>query len=132
MGKGQPLPVNNGQVLDWKFNSKNQFKDRGHVQGILTKIYQNKTGHRHLQVQIGDSPRDKVEIIYNESFGKMPEEVLRLGANFEVCGDYITSNKRAGGYPASPDGAIIHWVHKSTNNHHDSGYVMIDGELYGY
>lgn len=131
MGKGQPLPVNNEQVLNWKYNSKNQFKDRGHVQGVLTQIYKNKSGHRHLQVQIGNEARDKVEIIYNESFGKMPTDALRLGASFEVCGDYITSNKRAGRYPASPDGAIIHWVHKSNSSYHDSGYVMIDGEIYG-
>ncbi|MNJ92628.1 hypothetical protein D3C87_103020 [compost metagenome] len=132
MGKGQPLPVNNEQVLNWKYKSKNQFKDRGHISGVLTKVYKDKTGHRHFQVRIGEEPRDTIEVIYNQSFGRIQEKVMQIGAIVEACGDYITSNKRAGGYQASPDGAVLHWVHKSTNPRHDSGYVAIEGELYGY
>lgn len=131
MAQGQPLDVNNEQILDWKMHSKNQYKNRGHLAGVLTRLYKDKTGHRHFQVRFGDDPRATIEIIYNQKFGKMTEQALHQGAEIEACGDYITSNKRAGNYPASPDGAILHWVHGSTNSHHDSGYVIIDGTVFG-
>lgn len=131
MAKGQPLPINNEQVLEWKFKSKNQYKNRGHIAGFLKKVYKNKTGHRHLQVQIGEGVRDTIEIVYNEGFGRMPDAVLTENAEIEACGDYITSNKRTDRFKASPDGAIIHWVHRSTASYHDSGYVIINGVVYG-
>jgi hypothetical protein len=127
----RPLPVNNDQILSWKATTENEFQDRGHIVGTLTKLYRDKTGHRHIQVQIGDGPTDQIEVIYSQSFGKMPQEALQIGARIEACGDYITSNTN-GEYPPSPDGAILHWVHKSGNPNHDSGYVMINDVLYGY
>lgn len=130
MAKGQPLPINNEQVLNWKFNSKNAYKNRGNVEGILGKVYKDKTGHRHFQVILGENPRETIEIIYNQSFGKIPTEALTPGSRVQACGDYITAKASNGKYRASPDGAIIHWVHKSTS-YHDHGFVMIDDVLYG-
>lgn len=131
MAKGQPLPINNEQVLNWKFNSKNAYKNRGNIEGVIGKVYKDKTGHRHFQVIIGENPRDTIEIIYNQSFGKIPGEAMALGSRVQACGDYITAKAMNGKYRASPDGAIIHWVHKSTGSYHDHGFVVIDDVLYG-
>ena len=126
----RPLPINNQAVLAWKASSRNEFKDRAHIEGLLLKNYADHSGHHHYQIQIGDLNTETVEVIYNESFGNIPQ--LQAGAKFEVCGDYITSNAPAGGYPASPDGAIIHWVHLSPNlKSHESGFVRINSEYYG-
>ena len=132
MSKGQPLPLNNEHVLNWKHTSRNQFKSRGHIEGTLGRVYNDATGHRHFQIVIGSNANDTIEVIYNEKFGKIPASALQQGARVETCGDYITSNARTGRYNASPDGAIIHWVHESTNSRHDSGYVMIEGQTYGF
>lgn len=132
MSKGQPLPINNVEVLNWKHTSRNSFKSRGHLEGTIGQVYKNATGHRHFQIVIGENPHDTIEVVYNEKFGRIPGEMLQRGARVETCGDYITSNSRSGRYNASPDGAIIHWVHESTNNRHESGYVIIEGQLFGF
>lgn len=131
IARNQQLPVNNEQVIHWKQSTRDGYKDRGHIHGTLTSVYKDKSGHRHFQVTIGDGSGETIEIIYNQEFGAIPKEALQIGAEVESCGDYITSNKR-GKYQPSPDGAIIHWVHKSTNTRHDSGYVMINGEVFGF
>jgi hypothetical protein len=69
-------------------------------------------------------------VIYNEQFGAVP--ATRAGDQFEACGDYITSNAPSGQYPASPDGAIVHWIHQSPNpKSHDSGYLIVNGVVCG-
>jgi|GEM_PF-1895920 len=128
-GDKSMLDVNNDQVIQWKATTQNQFHARGHIQGHLTNIFPDATGHHHLEVTIGNSANDTIEVVYNEDFGPLP--TLALNQVVEACGDYITSNARSGGYAASPDGAILHWVHLSTNNHHPSGYIAIDGVAYG-
>ena len=127
--QNQVLPVNNDMVLNWKRSTHNQYRNRGHIYGSLARIYPDKTGHHHLEVQIGQNAGDTIEVIYNEDFGKMPE--LHLGSVIEACGDYITANAQAGGYPPSPAGAIVHWVHMSPNPGHASGYVVVDGVVCG-
>lgn len=126
---GSALPINDQQVIDWKHTSNNQFHARAHIQGKLTQLYPDKTGHHHFQMQIEAASPDSIEVIYNEDFGTVPP--LTVGARIEACGDYITANKNAGGYSASPDGAIVHWLHKSTSSSHDSGYLIIDGVVTG-
>lgn len=81
-------------------------------------------------MQIGQNSYDTIEVIYNEMFGKVPS--MQIGAQVEACGDYITAKAINGKYRASPDGAILHWVHESTRpGSHASGYMMIDGVVYG-
>ena len=126
---GQVLPVNNAQVLSWKATSKDQFHSRGHVLGTLVNIFPDATGHHHMSVQIGQNGQDTIEVIYNEDFGTMPE--LEIGQTIEACGDYITARGQVGTEPASPDGAIVHWVHMSTNANHLSGFVIINGDVCG-
>ena len=73
---------------------------------------------------------DTIEVIYNNQFGAMPR--LAPGQIVEACGDYITSNRPNGHYPASPDGAILHWVHfNPADQGHEDGYVVVDGRLTG-
>lgn len=127
---GQQLQVDNAQVLNWKASSKNNFHSRARVLGVVGKVYADKTKHDHFQIKIGDQPQDTIEIIYNSKFGPLPD--LQAGMTIEACGDYITSNKQSGNYPSSPDGAIIHWVHRSPNPHHPSGYLITNGVLCGY
>ncbi len=126
---GQVLPVNNAQVLQWKQTTKNQFHSRGHVQGKLVQIYPDHSGHHHFEVQIGATPADSIEVIYNEAFGRLPQ--TQVGDSVEACGDYITSTSQSGPYPASPDGAILHWIHRSPNGSHESGYLAINGTVCG-
>ena len=127
--KGKILPVNNAQVIGWKATSKNQYHDRGHIKGELVKAYSDATHHHHWKVQIGDTATETIEVVYNEEFGGVPQ--VEPGSSIEACGDYITSNKKSGPYPASPDGAIVHWVHMSTNSNHPSGFMVVDGTLCG-
>lgn len=125
---GQALSLNNDQVLQWKAAGQDQFHSRGHVKGSLVRNYPDHTGHTHFEVQIGNDATDTIEVIYNQSFGDLPD--LTPGLDVEVCGDYITTGSQGNG--ASPDGAIIHWVHKNPSGHgHPSGYVAINGVAYG-
>lgn len=128
---GDALEINNEEVLDWKFHSDNQYHDRGHIKGTIVKLYANATGHNHIEVSIGTDPKDTVEVIYNEDFGSVPS-TMKVGSSIEACGDYITANKKNGFHPPSPDGAIVHWVHKSTNPNHMHGFLIIDGTLTGW
>jgi hypothetical protein len=123
------LAINNDQVLQWKTSTPNQFLARGHIQGRIIQVYPDHSGHEHFSVEIGNASGDTIEVIYNLSFGATAP--LAVGMEVEACGDYITSDAPAGPYPASPDGAILHWVHRATNGRHDSGFLMIDGVLYG-
>ena len=127
---GQSLGVNNNSVLNWKVSTNNQYRNRAHIVGTLLKQYPDKNGHDHFEIQIGAQAQQTIEVIYNEDFGTIPQ--VQPGAKFEACGDYITSNAQSGAYPASPDGAIVHWVHLSPElGRHDSGFLIINGELYG-
>lgn len=127
----QELKIDNETVLNWKSNTRNQYRNRAYVRGHLLYIYPDQNGHYHYQVQIGANNKDTIEIIYNKGFGTIPKNIL--GATFLACGDYITSNAPTEKYPASPDGAIIHWVHRSQNtSKHDSGFVVINNITYGH
>ncbi len=130
MAKGQVLENNNEQVLIWKKSTANQFLARGHVSGTVTQLFPDHSGHNHFEILIGTGPDDTLEVIYNQSFGKLP--AIHLGMEVEACGDYITSTAQSGSYAPSPDGAIIHWIHRNPSGHgHDSGYLAIDGVTYG-
>jgi hypothetical protein len=130
LDKNSPIPVINDQVLDWKTSTANQYRQRAHIAGKIAGIYPNENGHQHFAIQIGSDKTDLIEVIYNTSFGRLPR--LSIDMDVEACGDYITSNAQAGPYPPSPVGAIIHWIHRSPNlEKHESGYLMIDGTLYG-
>lgn len=124
------LPVNNEEVLNWKDTTRNTYLARGHVHGVVTQVYPDRNGHHHFQLRIGKGKDDTIEIIYNEAFGSTPG--IEEGTDVEACGDYITSNAQNGPYPASPDGAILHWVHMSPRpERHLSGYIAVNGEAYG-
>lgn len=128
---GRALPVINAQALSWKTTTPNQFQTRGHIMGRVERVYPNQTDHNHFSLQIGPRPTDTIEVIYNIEFGQLPQ--IAVGMQVEACGDFINSFAPTPPYPASPDGAIIHWVHYSNNaNQHPSGFLVIDGILYGY
>ena len=120
------LPINNDKIILWKQTTPNLFLARGHAIGVIGAIYPMKNGHNHFQLLLAGG--GTIEVIYNTEFGALPP--LNSGMNAEICGDYITSSQDTAEYPASPDGAILHWVHKSTKVHL-SGYVIIDGKLFG-
>ena len=127
--KGKPLPIDDAQVLNWEDTTANQFASRAHIEGKIHAVYSDHSGHKHFGVQIGQAAHDAIEVIYNESFGALP--ALSVGDDVEACGDYITSTAPAGRYPASPDRAILHWVHKSNAGSHASGFVKVNGVLFG-
>jgi hypothetical protein len=96
----------------------------------VSSILPDRNGHAHFVIQIGKRADDTIEVIYNEDFGKMPTP--KVGATVQACGDYITSTAQSGPYPASPEGAIIHWVHMNPRGKgHDAGFTIVDGVLYG-
>jgi hypothetical protein len=137
------LPIDNQAVIQWKSTTANQTLKRARVGGVIGRLFPNKTNHNHFELKIGPNPEDVIEVVYNFAFGPLPP--LHLGQRVEACGDYITSIAPAGHYPASPSGAIIHWVHRNpkrpplrlhnrnddmdTNEH---GYVIIEGQLFGW
>ena len=127
---GKILPENNAQVLQWKETTANQFLSRAHVQGVVMDIYADHSGHHHFLIDLDSNTNHTLEVIYNISFGELPP--MTVGMKIEACGDYITSNAQTDQYPASPAGAIIHWIHKNPNpKGHRSGYLMINGKLFG-
>jgi hypothetical protein len=140
-GNPGSLEINNDKIIEWKREGRNQRHERGRAYGVIAQVYPDRNGHEHFSIRIsaqgkgGEQIEDTVEIIYNHSFGEMPAP--RVGMEVEACGDYITSNAPSGGpggrtYPASPDGAIIHWVHIAPDRSgHHSGYVVIDGVVVG-
>jgi hypothetical protein len=127
---GRNLPVNNRQVLHWKRTTENQFRERAHVEGRIVQIFPDRNDHEHFVIALGRNEEDVLEVIYNKDFGQLP--TLREGMMVEACGDYITSTSRSGPYPASPAGAIIHWIHMNPKNRgHEPGFLMVEGRLYG-
>ena len=125
---GNELPVDDAQAIEYKTSTPNGSTSRVHAAGPITKIYPDQNGHNHFEISLGNAAGDTLEVVYNISFGALP--TLELGMSVEVCGDFINSYAPENGYQASPDGAIIHWIHK-TNSSHPAGFTIIDGVLYG-
>jgi hypothetical protein len=129
------MQVDNSRILALKHSTKNQYLDRAFVQGTIISAPTVQNGHDHFAIKIGPGAQDNIEIIYNIEFGAMPS--MTIGQTITVCGDYITSNAAAGGYQASPDGAIIHWIHfnpgsRSGSANHAHGFVMNGSNLIGF
>jgi hypothetical protein len=130
LGGGKQLTVMNEKVHTWKTTTVNQFLARARVHGTLSKVYPEKNRHAHFEIEFDGGVSDTLEVVYSLDFGKLPK--LAIGMEIEACGDYITSNAATSQYPASPDGAIIHWIHRNPKRKgHESGYLMIDGRAYG-
>jgi len=124
----QVVSVNNAQVANWKTSTPDQFRSRAHVTGTVSKLYSNQTGHSHFELTLSGTTTT-LEIIYNQDFGASAP-TIQIGDQVESCGDYISAPH--GGTHASPDDAILHWVHKSPDlNRHDDGYLLINGTLFG-
>jgi hypothetical protein len=130
------MDVDNARVLHMKYNTPNQFLARAFVEGMVVREPYRVGGHDRFVIQIGAKKSDTLEIIYNVSFGPLPRSV-RIGDVVSVCGDYITSFKRGGGYEPSPEGALIHWVHYNPANRqgsldHEHGFIMFGNDLAGF
>ena len=129
-GMGGEIQINNEQVLTWKKSTPNQYLNRAKVKGVVQDIYPERKTHYHFQIKIGPKEKDTLEVIYNIGFGEINRIVP--GMNAVACGDYITSNAPTDVYQPSPDGAIIHWLHRSPRPHrHPSGYLELDGVVFG-
>jgi hypothetical protein len=126
---GQDVPVDDAQVLVWKQTTANQTLERAHVTGTITQLYPDQTGHQHFEIQIGPDSGDTLEVVYDTQSGSIPN--LEIGDSVEACGDYITSDAATSRYPASPDGAIIHWVHRADgHSKHPDGFTIVNGVIY--
>ena len=135
--KNTEIQVDNDRVLKFKTGTKNQFTARGYISGTIITQPELKNDHSHFIIQIGPGSKDTIEVIYNISpeFGEMAP--LNVGDSVSVCGDYITSYARAGGYDPSPAGALIHWVHynpanRSGSMNHEHGFIMSGSTLIGF
>lgn len=129
MDHGNVLTDMNDQALQWKAHQASGFQARALVSGVVDEVFPDHSGHRHFSIKIGPQADDHIEVIYNVNFGAMP--LPQAGEAVSACGDYIVATEQNGGYPPSPDGALIHWVHKSPHAGHDSGFVILNGVLYG-
>ena len=130
MSHGTAISIDNQQVIDWKTSTANAFLARSHVSGTINKLFPDRNGHNHFEIEIGPAPTDRLEVVYSIAFG--PLQPLEVGMMIEACGDYITSTAQTGSYPPSPSGAIIHWIHKNPSGHgHDSGFIVVNGVLGG-
>ena len=127
----KPMPLDNARVLELKRNTRNQYKDRGYVQGTVSRIFKRNGDHSHFEIMIGSGPKDGIEIVYNRDFGN---PAVEPGDHVIACGDYITSYAKAAGYDASPSKALIHWVHENERGTpHPDGFVIVNRtDLYGY
>ena len=127
----EALPVENAQVIQWKVNTPDQTLKRALIQGTVTQVYNDHTGHSHFAINIDDRPSGDIEVIYNDEFGALP--AIQVGMSVIACGDYITVGPHA--HLPSPMGAIIHWVHYNPGNRdggaHKSGFLIINGKPYG-
>jgi hypothetical protein len=126
---GAVIPAIDSEVVQWKTTVANGGLKRAHVTGIIQKVYPNHTGHNDFSIAIGTGPKDTLEVVYNISFGAVAH--IAVGMQVEACGDFINSYAPENGYQASPDGALIHWIHKSDSQSHKNGFLMINGVLYG-
>lgn len=129
MAKGRKLPVDNASVIELKKSAPLGKPFRAHVSGRVTRVFPDRNGHGHFEISIGDGAKDLLEVVYNDDFGAMPTPAP--GASVEACGDFINSYARNNGFPPSPSGAIIHWVHQANGGSHDAGYVVVDNIVYG-
>lgn len=130
--KGKNLPVDDATVLKLEKTTQNQYTTQARVDGFVSEIYPDRNGHHHFAIQFNEDTRDGIEVVYNDQFGVLPD--IKVGMKVEACGEYITSNKATAQYPASPMGAIIHWVHINPSKGpkaHPSGFLVIDGSVYG-
>jgi len=125
---GNNLPVDNAKAISDKANTANGALSRDHVKGPITKVYANQPGHNHFEIAL-DNNGNTLEVVYDTAFGQLP--TLSEGMMVEACGDFINSYAPERGYAASPDGAIIHWIHRSNSKSHADGFTIINGDLYG-
>lgn len=129
---GRALNINNLEVITWKKTTKDQYQDRSLVQGVVTKVYSGKASHNHFAIDLNGDNQGDLEVIYNTSFGALPE--IKLGMTVIACGDYITVGPHA--RLPSPMGAIIHWVHYNPGDRdggrHPHGFLVIQGKTFGF
>lgn len=129
----EELSIDNSRVLRFKVEQKNQFLARAYVEGKVISLPEQQGDHDHFSISLGNKSTDTLEVIYNNAFGSMPN--VQIGDVVTVCGDFINSFARAGGYDASPDGAIIHWVHYNPGNRsraHEHGFIQFGTDLVGF
>jgi hypothetical protein len=133
MAGNQVMPLNNQQVLAWKFspNVRSGFTSRANVEGVVLGNFPDHSGHNHFMIQIGPRPvQDTLEVIYSQDFGDLP--TIQQGMHVHACGDFIKATQPNGNFPASPAGAIVHWVHvNSRGGSHENGFLAIDNVMYG-
>lgn len=130
---GNSMEIDNASVIQYKYTTRNGYLARAYVQGEVTRVYPDRNGHDHFSILFSSENSSKgetLEVVYNKEFGRLPR--IQVGMRVEACGDYITSFARNRGYPPSPDGAIIHWVHWNPSGRgHKSGFLVVDGVVYG-
>lgn len=104
------------------------YKTRGHVDGVVLEVTENRQGHLHFIVDLDadiSTNHDRIEFVYNQKFGEIFD--LRPGLMVRGCGDFVID-------PYSPTKAVLHWLHgnpyKKKNNHED-GFLIIEDKIFG-
>ena len=130
---GSVLPLMDPTVLAWKKSKPLNVPFRAMIQGVFTRVTLDRDTHFQFSIQIGPNPQtDQIEVVYNKAFGPVPS--MNVGMKVWACGDFINASQSSGGYSASPDGAIIHWVHLNPGDRgskHPSGFIYVDDTLVG-
>jgi hypothetical protein len=102
---------------------------RGNISGVITKLYADQTCHTHFEIALDGTPSTTIEVIYDQGFGSTPKPAI--GMSVQACGDFIISYSKENGYAASPDGALIHWIHATDTSKHDAGFLILGDTLCG-
>ena len=69
--QGNILPLDDAQAIAYKTNTPNGSTSRVHASGPITKLYPNASGHNHFEISLGSESGDKLEVVYNISFGAL-------------------------------------------------------------
>lgn len=136
---GQPMDVNNDQVLQWKKKSATEFvRSRAHITGSVVKVVPPGKGiniekdsdkfhkrHQRYQVQIGPEKTDTIDVFYNGRYG--PRPALKKGDKIEACGEFAADSSPRTGEPF----AVVYWVHAARLFPHTEGFMTSRGKVFG-
>lgn len=94
-----------------------------HVQvsgkGVVVKLLaddNNGTRHQKFLVKINAQQ----VLLFAHNLDLAPRVPLQVGDEITFGGEYVYN----------PKGGIVHWTHRSPQNHHAAGWIMLNGKKY--
>jgi hypothetical protein len=82
------------------------------------EFYGNRTHAEHEDFHVEVAGR-RLEVV--ENLGLAPLIPVKRGDQIELHGELV---------PHGSHGPLMHWIHRSPNGHHESGYCIDNGQRY--